>query len=219
MSAQTFDIMLAVAARHGNEYDMNEVLESMSSHNFEQTIFTLNTRLNNACKQGDINRPLEILQEMISSNISPDDASFNVLARMCSQSNGNEMQKKIIATIEESTSENKGLLKEALFARLGNHEFAEKLLSTRGGISSGDVTPYMVVSAMMACRDTSAVVALLEKAIGANKADAAVLSAAAKRCSGLGEPMKGLKIIDVMVKLGIPFNKFSQYLQASYSYS
>ena len=78
------------------------------------------------------------------------------------------------------------------------------------GERDSDVTPYMFSNAIVACGDDwRLALTVLKRAGTLNKADEAVFTAAARCCVWGGEYVKGFKIIDAMLKRGLPFNKYS----------
>ncbi len=82
-TAQTLDILLAVACKHGNSWDCSNVLKLMQQHSLLPTLFTFNTLLDRSASAGNAPQCDEIVQAIQAMGLKADGITYNTLLKLC----------------------------------------------------------------------------------------------------------------------------------------
>lgn len=206
---QTIDVLILVACKHGDDDDINNIINIMIDNKLTPTDVTFNTLLNMYANEGKLDEAVGIVNMMRTWGYHPDTITFNTLLKLYKKTNDDEKTRETLLTMDTFGIKQDDYSKSTLIQHYDNQMKDDAIIDMVNNESDESITPYIIANAIVASKSWQFSLKLLQRAINICKADAAVYTSAAKSCVQAGEINAGFRVMDMMLANGIDMSRKS----------
>eukprot|EP00597_Dinobryon_sp_UTEXLB2267_P000705 CAMPEP_0170070162 /NCGR_PEP_ID=MMETSP0019_2-20121128/8561_1 /TAXON_ID=98059 /ORGANISM="Dinobryon sp., Strain UTEXLB2267" /LENGTH=763 /DNA_ID=CAMNT_0010278379 /DNA_START=191 /DNA_END=2483 /DNA_ORIENTATION=+ len=208
-TAQTLDILLAVACIKGSPEDWRAVLALRTSLRLPATLFTFNSQLHRLALRGDTAAAGQLLADMARMHTTPDATSFNTLLKLFVNTNDSASVLRTLRTMRARglpfSDFTKSLVMRFLAAERVDADWLRQLDRVANATNMPD-SGFTFANAITASRSARTALQLLQEACRLRVADEAVFVAAASVCADQGQPVVAGRVLDNMLRRQLPAN-------------